>query len=465
MSENKQVIVTRQTQIPIPFAISAANQQKLASVELVYSMDRGENWYSYQSISPGETNFEFNAPEDAEYWFVIRAKYKTGEIKQLGATPAACAIVDTHPPQLTLEARRNDSGEVVVEWSLEDTVLKTDGYPVISLSYDSNLTWMTLAVDPKNVKREGNREKGHVTFWPLHDAVVVDIRCDSEDAAGNKEIQTTRLELKQPQNVTPLQQAANAPQDQNGSTVDFVAVGVANDVQPVPDLTVAPPRPFVAHKPPQQNGESVAETPEAVASMPSSSDNMLMDLVKNMGGSPPSAVSADVTQRYANRADGTTGNSPAMPNMLPDASPAQYVPASDSRTAASPGAGAVAAKQDTPFPGKISLISLGQFGEQQCIIVRWLPGDANFADSKVDLYRSETLHGPWRPIAFDLKNTGEYYWLVSAADKMPFYVRVDLRSKQGLFTDFTVQTITLPLSFNDSGRNDSGHKESTPDSE
>jgi hypothetical protein len=102
-----------------------------------------------------------------------------------------------------------------------------------------------------------------------------------------------------------------------------------------------------------------------------------------------------------------------------------------------------------PFPGKITIVSDGllrrEFDEQRCIIVRWMSGDTPYTDSKVDLYRSETKHGPWRPIALDLNNTGEHFWLVSAADLMPFYLRVDLRSSQGLFTDFTLQTIALPL--------------------
>ena len=77
-----------------------------------------------------------------------------------------------------------------------------------------------------------------------------------------------------------------------------------------------------------------------------------------------------------------------------------------------------------------------------------MPGGTPFAESKVDLYRSETKYGPWRPIAFDLKNTGQHYWPVSVADQMPFYLRVEMRTTQGAFTDFTVQPIALPLSLN-----------------
>jgi hypothetical protein len=117
------------------------------------------------------------------------------------------------------------------------------------------------------------------------------------------------------------------------------------------------------------------------------------------------------------------------------------------------GHGVVVASETEAFPGKIVFISLGQFDDpqfdnQQYIIVRWLPGGTQFAESKIDLYRSETRHGPWRPITFDLKNTGQHHWPVSVADQMPFYLRVDMRTMQGAFTDFTVQPIALPLDLN-----------------
>ena len=469
-TQSVQTIITRLSQIDIPFAISATNQQKVESVELVYSLDQGKIWHHYQTLKPSESKFEFNAAGDAEYWFVIRAKFKTGEVRQLGPTPSARAIVDTHPPQLTLNARRNTSGEVIIEWSIEDAALKKSGFPTISLSYDSNITWMTLAVDPKNVKREGNRETGYVTFWPNHDAIAVEIRCDSEDAAGNKEIQTTRLGLKQPQNETPLHQA----EDQVGHlTTNLAATDDQTATQPVPDITVTPPRPTVTHhRPTQQNSNSTAvETPVVTknsdnVTSDNASNNMLMELVRTMGGSPPEAVAADVEQRYANQtnitdtANKTASRSSSMPGMLTNVPMPRYVPTNDSHGSTVANAqnadnsrtiaklpDEVTADRGVAFPGKIEGVSLGYFGEQQCIIVRWLEGETYFAESKVDLYRSETRHGPWRPIAFDLTNSGEYYWLVSAVDKMPFYLRIDLRSQEGLFTDFTVQTIALPLSF------------------
>ena len=515
---------TRQTQFDIPFEISAANQSKYASIELIYSMDRGQTWYNYESVATDKKAFAFNAPEDAEYWFAFRAALKTGEIQQVGRVPAAQIIVDTCPPQLTLEARRNASGEANIAWSAEDVALKNT-LPEISLSYDSNITWERLAVNPKSVTREGNRVAGLIVFWPRHSAEAVDIRCELEDAAGNKEIQTTRLILKQPADIAVADSDATPATASNivGGKTTFATSGTS-DLYAMGDMPVTPPRPVVSQKPiaheqhatsmptlgnavptPEMpvaensvtgtlavttSDDATIETAETVEPVPNLAagaetlsenvDTQLLDLLRNMGGTPPSAISADVARPYAdnrispqfgNVSSSTAQNEQAnLPGVLSNVPPARFVPTNNTagrahlpqsatqaqtigaNAQASEGTNEQAVRQNTTdeaFPGKISLVSLGKFGEEDCIIVGWLPGDATFADGKIDLYRSNTRYGPWRAIAFDLQNTGSHYWLISAEDKMPFYLRVDLRSRQGLFTGFTTRAIVTPLSFSE----------------
>ena len=467
-ANNQWFTVTRKTQFPLEFAISPEKKTQLRAVELLYSMNRGQNYYSYQTIPVTETKFVFNAPEDAEYWFVFRAIDKNGEVKEMGARPAARVLVDTVPPKMTLNAHRNPSGEVIVEWTLEDTALK-DTPPTVSLSYDSNATSMTLAVDPKNVKREGNRETGYVAFWPLHDAEAVDIRCEQEDAADNKEIQTTQLVLKPSRNGNASEVAMMSATDGDTTTT----------VQPVPDMPVSPPPPVVL-----QNTRSSHDTmprheinPLATRQPMVASDDPLAGMLATLSGAAPSAVSADVMQPYADNFDntGATGSpqlSAPAPSLLSTVPAPQFLPGNtlnNTSITVTPGtnapqltgpnvdpnaaSGVVVTTETEAFPGKITGVSLGHDENQplvtsQFIIVRWMPGGTPFTESKVDFYRSETKYGPWRPIAFDLKNTGQHYWPVSVVDQMPFYLRVDMRTTQGAFTDFTVQPIALPLSLN-----------------
>jgi hypothetical protein len=48
------------------------------------------------------------------------------------------------------------------------------------------------------------------------------------------------------------------------------------------------------------------------------------------------------------------------------------------------------------------------------------------------------------PVAFDLANSGEYHWSIAEVDRTPFFLRVDLRTPNGLYTDFTHRVITVP---------------------
>jgi len=453
--------ITRLTQFPLPFKITQANLDTLTSLELVYSVDRGQNWYHYQHLPPTEiTTFEFNVPEDGEYWFVCLAVLKTGEIRQIGATPAARVLVDTVPPKLTVNARRNSSGEVIIVWTAEDAALKNVP-PSISLSYDANATWMTLAIDPiKNVRREDdNRETGSVTFWPRHEAEAVEIRCELEDAAENREIQTTRLILK----PSPTEATLVPIRPVVDETTSLVG-------QQDADETVLPPKPLVSNKPLLASGQLVDRT----AASASASDLLLADLLKTLGSEVPSVVAAEVTQPYAGEFSAASGDAPAASGDAPQDRQdiANTTGIADTAPGIADTAPAVsgAAPVTPAFPGKITLVSKGHYDDKPCIIVRWMTGEESFADAsagvslsnadgntptrdecKVDLYRSETKYGPWRPIAFDLKNTGEHFWLIGAADQMPFFLRVDLRSPEGLYTDFTVHSIVLPLSLKSDG--------------
>ena len=462
----RQLVVTQKTQFPLDFVIPPEKLSQLSAVELLYSMNRGQNYFPYQTIPATEKKFDFNAPEDAEYWFVFRAIYKNGEVKEIGAIPAARVLVDTVPPKMTLDVRRNPSGEVIIEWTIEDVALKNT-LPNVSLSYDSNATSMKLAIDPKNVKREGNRETGYVAFWPLHDAEAVEIRCEQEDAADNKEIQTTRLVLKPSQNVNASEVAITSTRDDAPTAV-----------QPVPDMSVLPPPPIVMQNTQRaQYTNAGYETTPKVTNPAVASDDPLVSMLESLSVSAPAAVPADVTQRYADGFDDVAATGSAQPTapapgMLPSVPPAQFLPGNTTIHTNSPassvanaprlsgpntepniGHGIVVTTTSEAFPGKITGVSLGYdenqpLNGQQYIIVRWMTGGTPLAESKVDLYRSETKYGPWRPVAFDLKNTGQHDWPVSVADQMPFYLRVDMRTMQGAFTDFTVQPIALPLSLN-----------------
>ncbi|MCL2347507.1 MAG: hypothetical protein FWC50_04520 [Planctomycetaceae bacterium] len=526
----EQAKVTRQTQFAIPFQLGEETKRKPpAEIELVYSIDQGTHWYSYQKVPPDKKTFDFSAPSDGEYWFVFRTVGQNGEIKQVGeSVPALKIVVDTEPPKLVLEASRGNSGEIIVKWSANDDHLKK-ATADISISYDDNISWMTLAVDPKNIMRDGTHESGFVPFWPKHEASTVNIRCELEDIAGNREIQTTRFALNKNVEI-PNPASSNSSDTKPASNFDGYSSQATSPQATLPEvLPVAPPRPMTHEKTPLlQNipvtpttslslaaASPIAAVPEpsvastaaasAVFDAPKTSDlpvnappgntqpaiipttnfvvpgspanqpvnrqanpptnptagsttnSMSLDSLLTMFGEAPQATAANAMPRYSENAGVTNANMttvPQVPQMqetavaptptTPQAETSQADAATNGKTQTPGIQTSEALPPEAPFPGKIGLVSLGSLNNQPYLIVQWLAGDKNFATSKADIYRSQTKNGPWMPVAFDLANSGEYHWSATEIDRTPFFLRIDLRTPNGLYTDFTNRLIAVP---------------------
>ncbi|MDR1385125.1 MAG: hypothetical protein LBJ67_14930 [Planctomycetaceae bacterium] len=473
-STNDELRVTRLTQFFIPIQMSGHDKDAAVAVELIYSPDEGKNWYSYKRIDITQDKFEFNASAEGEYWFAFRTMSKNGVMKQIGKTPQARVRVDTTPPQLSVNAKKNDSGEVVVEWNAEDVSLKPNNV-VISLSYDSGTNWTTLATDSKNTMLIDNRETGYAKFWPHHEAASVDIRCELEDLAKNKEIFTTQLILKNEHNSTDNDNQATGSVDKKPSAVKANGTMIAPPPQPLVVSSNQPHQSMGFGK--EGNGyqmsyqfseNQVAAAPGTFALPVASAsanetvgnekignerDNMLRTF-----GDVPQPVSAGVMPRVASEISANVSENndnnqlasasfqqpPIIANVLASTNESGTNPnTTPSNTATIPAEDANRNEPEITFPGKIVLINKGVFNDQPCIIVRWVSGDTAFFGSKVDLYRSRNKYGPWRPIVFDLTNTGEYFWRITPADETPFFLRVELRSTQGTFTDFTSRPISL----------------------
>ncbi|MDR1493178.1 MAG: hypothetical protein LBT05_10705 [Planctomycetaceae bacterium] len=461
-STNNELKITRLTQFSIPIQLNDHDKDSVVAVELLYSPNEGKNWHSCTKIDVTQEKFEFNAPSEGEYWFAFRTVSKNGSIKQIGKIPQARVRVDTTPPKLITSAKKNDSGEVVVEWIAEDLSLKSNNV-AISLSYDSGTNWMALAADPKNTTTVGNRETGYAKFWPNHEAFSVEIRCELEDLAKNKEIFTTQLNLKNENKIT------------NGdSRLALASTTESSNADATTAAAMTPPQPLVvpSYKPRQYTNDgfsatNVAPIPGTFVSPIASSgvsaavnetiENELDNMLRSLGNAPQ-PVSARVMPRIAN---GVSANvSEKKDNQVLSASVQQpqviaEVLASTNEngensniippnTAIISTENAEKNKPEIIFPGKIVSIEIAtSFNNQPCILVRWVSGDAVFFGSKVDLYRSTTKYGPWRPIVFDLNNSGEYFWTITPVDESPFFLRIDLRSTQGAFTDFTSRAISI----------------------
>lgn len=452
----KKGFATRQNQFPVPFEMAASLRSSVKEIELVYSVDQGVHWYSYQKISPDQKKFQFHAQKDGEYWFVFRLINPQGEAK-LAQTevPSIRVLVDTQPPSLQISAKKGENGEVAIDWSIDDTALSSDA-PEVYLSYDLNVTWIRLAVDPTKITKNETQRSGKTIFHPPTGTKTIDIRCEIGDTAGNREIKTIKL-------------------DYTGRSEDVSSVSQGEDSTKL-SAPVVPPRPTLkkdadfskssTSSKSDDSGKGVLADfsigtelapPQNAESLPRYASNMELKTNQKTEQKPPTEftdfelppLELINNQELTNNAD----KKPPVHNATPTTAGPVEVKINDQASLApkSEPTPSTALKlpdaqptqqQEPVFPGKITLISLKESTTPQ-LVVRWFIGAETLKESKVDLYRSTNRLGPWKPVIFDLNNTGEYLWNITEEEFAPFYLRLDLRSSQGLYTDFTTREINI----------------------
>src|SRR5208283_3448369 len=106
-------IYWRQALFSIPFHVERPDRpaQEAVEVQLYVSPDRGVHWDNWRQAKPEKGFFLFKAGADGEYWFDVRTKDRSGQVRPQGPhTPKLIVIVDTAPPKVQLTAIRGDSG-------------------------------------------------------------------------------------------------------------------------------------------------------------------------------------------------------------------------------------------------------------------------------------------------------------------------------------------------------------------
>lgn len=202
-------ITTRQTLFSIPFQIDRAQQATRAPVEvqLYVSTDRGANWQMCNRARPEKGHFLFRAITDGEYWFLIRTLDGSGQLRpQRTDGPGLRVVVDTSLPQLELQARQGEAGQIVVRWQVVEPYLDPDS---LKIQYRSGATspWESVAIDHESIITSGPTRTGDVIWWPESSAPpiggafscptewAVEIRAEVSDAAGNSAVSHAKVSL------------------------------------------------------------------------------------------------------------------------------------------------------------------------------------------------------------------------------------------------------------------------------
>lgn len=180
-------IYWRQSLFSIPFHLDRPNRatQEPVEVQLHVSPDRGVHWDNWRQVAPEKGYFLFRAGVDGEYWFDVRTRDRSGQIRPQGShTPKLIVIVDTVPPKAQLTARRGDAGQITATFRIEELYPSLDSL-AIEYRLGPAAAWQTVPVGPKNVRSNNAEHTGEVTWYPQNASGTMEIRLRVNDMAGN----------------------------------------------------------------------------------------------------------------------------------------------------------------------------------------------------------------------------------------------------------------------------------------
>lgn len=181
----------RQTSCNIPFAIDQSKNSP-TELQLYVSQDRGTNWKFYAKAQPTAGHFAFRAITDGEYWFALRTVEKgAAPVDTRKLKPGLKVVFDTQQPDLRLEAKVDESGEVVATWRANDGSLDP-GTLKIEYQTDPRSPWQRIMV-PASQSNPAGGISGNSSWNPEPTDSGILVRAEICDRAGNKTVASRRL--------------------------------------------------------------------------------------------------------------------------------------------------------------------------------------------------------------------------------------------------------------------------------
>lgn len=197
MSGQPKPLATRQTMFSIPFRIAETDRPEQAPVEvqLYVSTDAGASWSLVSRVPPTQGSFLFRAAHDKQYWFIVRTLDRNGQLRPaIPPKPEMSVIVDTTPPELEIEAKRGESGQITARWSIREPHLQPESLRV-QYRTGQGRPWEAVAIDRRTMTRRGETLLGDATWWVPTERGRLEIRAEASDLAGNPAVSHAQLEL------------------------------------------------------------------------------------------------------------------------------------------------------------------------------------------------------------------------------------------------------------------------------
>lgn len=483
---------TNKTKFRIPFKFDAAEMQTLGAkeVRLYVSRDRGGTWHHAQTVAPDAGKFQFQAPGEGEYWFVVRTLDGQNRMHPDSPTmePGLTVVVDTTPPQIRVELRETAPGRVQLAWAATDSHVDVSQ---LRLEYiqPGQPDWQVVSVVPRAIGQ---------TEWSVPQAGMVAVRALVGDHAKNTGKSETQLRVAAaPEGGRPTAPASRHP-------VALPAPGVANDLaqSPLASTGEGGEGPAIRERSPvfaqpvssAAGGLQVVDQPlPQLSSVPTSSvptsdgGTMRLSPAPGSGSVDTSPSIASGTSRTGESAGwGDSGRKTRLINSrrfhlgysIQDVGPSgvgaveiyatdtdgqrwfRYGEDTDRQSPAVievPGEGiygfalcvrsGAGLSSEPPVNGtpppivvrvdqtaptiEIAGVEQGRGGTANRVVVNYRYNDDHPADQPIQISFSATGTDPWQPIQGWQENTGRFVWVVGPNVPARFYLRVEARDAAG----------------------------------
>lgn len=486
------VIYTNKLKFRIPFHYDNDELRRLGAkeIQLSVSRNRGQSWKYHQSVAPEAGKFNFEAPSDGEYWFIVRTVDAKNRLHPDAGQnePGLQVIVDTAAPRLQLELKPIAPGKVQLFWTASDDHLDLSQLR-IEYMQPGTPDWQPVSIvpsksgqlDPWSVPHGGNVSvKGSVSDLArnvAHDQVTRAVAPGSQTVprpASPLGRQPVAGSGTSPRNSQALSMSDEFPDSsRTGGKPSAGSAGRRSDPLPYTPLQASNDAPgprsnFVSQHSDEFGEESMfPDNPpprEPAAPPAGAARRRVVNTRKFQMGyklQDVDATGVDAVEFYITqdggaqwyRYDVDTDRQSPMQIEVPQEGVYGFALGIRTTTGQSID---VPRLGDAPSlevvvdqtPPRIELLppELGRGRQAGRVLVQWKYADDFPAELPVALSYAMSPRGPWRKITDWSEHTGRYVWTVDATIPARFYLRITARDQAGNEqTAETLQPVLLEL--------------------
>jgi hypothetical protein len=432
-AQGPKKVYTQKTNFKLPIRIDDKDRANIQEVRLYVKMGAFGQWQPI-SIPPSQSAFNYQAPQDGEYWFSVATLDRMGRQTPADVSsepPKLIVIVDTKPPEVAIRKMTAISGDGYLQCEIQDANLDPSRTKMEYLAKDQ--TWKPL---------DAMADQPGIFRMPDPDQCQGLVRATAVDRANNVNYCEMNLLTNETASTRPASVGADAPRlpaakdnqlgmENPGTAIRQVASESRSDKAVLPASAEAVGNALPETRSPEGNRSS-----EVSHQLINSTHATLAYQIDQPGPNGVGRVEVWMTR--------DKGQTWQFLCLDPDrTSPVEIDLPGDGLYGLSLAVGNGAGAAAPPAPGELpdwwvevkTSKPIAQITsvhpDNGAMIITWTVTDSCLKPEPIDLYYSARPDGPWLPIARGLRNDGSYRWTMSAVNLGEIYVRMEVTDRAG----------------------------------